>query len=129
MALVALSAALTSQVLAPLTTYATNNLPLETETVPVAFTYAHEIGRATGRTVGRVLTEPELPDFDFTLLALGLAAVSFGLIGVLMAGAAFFGDQAEKAKRTWLPTTIQGLVLVGISSFIVGVLSDSFTTE
>ncbi len=29
----------------------------------------------------------------------------------------------EKAKRTWLPTTIQGLVLVGISAFIISLLT------
>jgi hypothetical protein len=63
-----------------------------------------------------------MPDFDFQTLALAFAAISFGLIGVLMTGAAFFGEQAEHAKRTWLPTSIQGLVLVGVSSFIIGVL-------
>ncbi len=34
-----------------------------------------------------------MPEFDFQGLALGMAAISFGLIGVLMTGAAFFGDQ------------------------------------
>lgn len=63
-----------------------------------------------------------MPEFDFTALAMGFAAISFGLIGVLMAGASFFGEQSERAKRTWLPTTIQGLVLVGVSAFIIGIL-------
>ncbi|MCB0079091.1 MAG: hypothetical protein KDD73_16945 [Anaerolineales bacterium] len=63
-----------------------------------------------------------MPDFDFQSLAIGLAGISFGLIGVLMAGAAFFGERSEQAKRTWLPTTIQGLVLVGVSAFIIGIL-------
>lgn len=63
-----------------------------------------------------------MPDFDFQALALGFAGISFGLIGVLMTGAAFFGEQAEQAKRTWLPTTIQGLILVGVATFIIGIL-------
>ena len=63
-----------------------------------------------------------MPEFDFQGLALGFAGISFGLIGVLMTGAAFFGEQAEQAKRTWLPTTIQGLILVGVSTFIIGLL-------
>ena len=62
-------------------------------------------------------------DFDFEGLGLLIAGVSFGLIGILMAGAAFFGDQAERAKRTWLPTTISGLVLIGIAGAIIDFLS------
>lgn len=61
--------------------------------------------------------------FDFEGLGLLIAGVSFGLIGVLMAGAAFFGDQAERAKRTWLPTSIGGLVLIGIAGAIIDLLS------
>jgi hypothetical protein len=114
-----------------LTPLAVSLFDVVTATLPasqgdVSLSYVHGLGKATGRTVGRVLTGPELPEFDFGLLALGLAAVSFGLIGVLMAGAAFFGEQAERAKRTWLPTTIQGLVLVGISAFIIGILAPNF---
>jgi hypothetical protein len=63
-----------------------------------------------------------MPDFDFQTLALGLAGVSLGGIGALMAGAFLFTEQAEKAKRTWLPTTIIGLILVGVASFIIGTL-------
>ena len=70
---------------------------------------------------------PELPDIDFRALGLGMAAISFGLIGLLMTGAAFFGEQAEQAKRTWLPTTIQGLILIGITSFIITILGSSIT--
>ena len=65
---------------------------------------------------------PDIPDIDFRALGLGMAAISFGLIGLLMTGAAFFGEQAEKAKRTWLPTTIQGLILIGITTFIMTIL-------
>lgn len=71
---------------------------------------------------------PDLPtNIDFRLLGLGMAGVSFGLIGLLMAGAAFFGEQAEQAKRTWLPTTIQGLILIGITTFIMTVLGSGIT--
>ena len=66
----------------------------------------------------------QLPtEFDFQGLGLLIAGVSFGLIGIIMAGAAFFGDQAERAKRTWLPTTISGLVLIGIGGAIIEFLS------
>lgn len=72
---------------------------------------------------------PSLPtNIDFRLLGLGMAGVSFGLIGLLMAGAAFFGEQAEQAKRTWLPTTIQGLILIGITTFIMTVLGSGIAT-
>jgi drug/metabolite transporter (DMT)-like permease len=61
-----------------------------------------------------------MPEFDFGSLAIGLAAISFGMIGVLMAGIALFGEWAEHAKRTWLPSVIVGLVLVGVSTTIIG---------
>ncbi len=68
-------------------------------------------------------------NINFTALGLAMAAISFGLIGLLMTGAAFFGEQAEHAKRTWLPTTIQGLILIGITSFIITVLTDAIPEE
>lgn len=61
-----------------------------------------------------------MPSFDFGTLAIGLAAISLGMIGVLMAGIALFGEWAEHAKRTWLPSVIIGLVLVGVASTIIG---------
>lgn len=61
-----------------------------------------------------------MPAFDFGTLAIGLAAISLGMIGVLMAGIALFGEWAEHAKRTWLPSVIIGLVLVGVASTIIG---------
>lgn len=64
-----------------------------------------------------------MADFPFQEFAVGMAGISFGLIGVLMAGAAFFGERAEQAKRTWLPTTIQGLVLVMVASAMIAFLS------
>lgn len=63
-----------------------------------------------------------MPDFDFAALGYALAAISFGLIGALMAGAVLFPEMAEKAKRTWLPTVITGLVLIGIASFLLSAL-------
>ena len=61
-------------------------------------------------------------DFDFQALAIGLGTVSLGLAGAIMGGAALFPEQAERAKRTWIPTTITGLVLVGVASFIMSAL-------
>lgn len=64
---------------------------------------------------------------NFRTLGIGMATVSFGLIGLLMAGSAFFGEQAEHAKRTWLPVTIQGLILIGITTFLMSVLVSGIT--
>jgi len=59
------------------------------------------------------------PDFDFSNLALALGAISLGIAGVILAGSALFPELAENAKRTWIPNTIIGLVVVGIAGFIV----------
>ena len=72
--------------------------------------------------------QQQQPTFNFKALGLAMAAISFGLIGVLMAGAAFFGEAAERAKRTWLPVTIQGLILIGVSSFIMSILGTAVGT-
>ncbi len=57
-------------------------------------------------------------DFDFTGLAIILAGISLGGIGVVMAGAFFFPEIAERYKRQ-IPTVLTGLVLVGVSAVIV----------
>ncbi len=56
---------------------------------------------------------------DFTGMAKGLAVISIGLIGVVMAGAAFFPQEAERYKKQILNVVI-GLVLVGAASALVG---------
>jgi len=60
-------------------------------------------------------------DFDFKGLAIVLAGISFGLIGLVMAGAAFFPEIAEQYKRH-IPTVITGLILVGVSSAIIAAM-------
>ena len=78
----------------------------------------------SGTTGGvEVKSGPGMPDFDFFTLGLGLAGVSLGLCAVLMIGAPLFGGEGEKAKRSWIPMVIQGLVLLGVSSFIISLLS------
>ena len=71
-----------------------------------------------------VATVPQAgsPSFDFKGLALVLAGISFGMIGVVMAAAGFFPDVVEPYKRH-IPTVIQGLILVGISSTIIAAIS------
>lgn len=57
-------------------------------------------------------------DFDFASIARTLAGVSFGLIGVILAGSAIFKEQAQQYKKMmW--DVILGLVLLGISSYIL----------
>ena len=59
--------------------------------------------------------------FDFQGLAILMAGVSLGLIGVVMAGSAFFPETAEQYKRQ-ITTVIVGVILVGVASVIVGAL-------
>ena len=56
---------------------------------------------------------------DFTEMARGLAVISIGLIGAIMAGSALFPQQAEQYKKQII-NVIVGLVLVGLASFLVG---------
>ena len=66
---------------------------------------------------------PEMPEFDFATLALGLGSISLLLCGVLLAGSALFPDLSVRAKREYIPNTIIGLIIVGIASFIIGILT------
>ena len=59
--------------------------------------------------------------FNFKALALVLAGISLGLIGVVMAAAALFPEIAEQYKRH-IPTVITGLILVAVATTIVGSL-------
>ncbi len=58
-------------------------------------------------------------DFDFSTLAFVLGGISLGLIGVIMAGGALFPELAQQYKRQ-IPNIIVGLILVGVSSIIMG---------
>lgn len=69
-----------------------------------------------------VLNSGNLPDFDFFTLGIGLAGISFGLCAVMIIGAPLFGPEGEKALRTWLPNILRGIVLLGVSGFIIGLL-------
>ena len=60
-------------------------------------------------------------DFDFQTLAVALAGISLGLIGVVMAGSAFFPQIAEQYKNQ-ITNVIVGVILVGVASFIVSAL-------
>jgi hypothetical protein len=71
---------------------------------------------------GVVLNSGNLPDFDFFTLGIGLAGISFGLCAVMIIGAPLFGPEGEKALRTWLPNILRGIVLLGVSGFIIGLL-------
>lgn len=82
-----------------------------------ALSLLHEAGQA-----GVVLNSGNLPDFDFFTLGIGLAGISFGLCAVMIIGAPLFGPEGEKALRTWLPNILRGIVLLGVSGFIIGLL-------
>lgn len=59
--------------------------------------------------------------FDFQGLAIMLAGVSLGLIGVIMAGSAFFPQIAEQYKQQ-INNVIVGIILVGVAGAIVSAL-------
>jgi hypothetical protein len=64
-----------------------------------------------------------VPTFDFKTLGLVLGGISLGIAGVILAGSALFPELAETAKRTWIPNTIIGLVVIGIAGFIITALT------
>lgn len=57
---------------------------------------------------------------DFQGIAIGLAAISISLAGLMMVMMPFFPELAEQAKRTWLQSVLGGLILVSIAGFVVG---------
>ncbi|MEM9773386.1 MAG: hypothetical protein AAF902_02315 [Chloroflexota bacterium] len=60
------------------------------------------------------------PTYDFAAIGIVVGTISLGIAGVILAGSALFPELAENAKRTWIPNTIIGLVVIGIASFIIG---------
>jgi len=60
-------------------------------------------------------------DFDFTELAKGLAVLSLGGIGVMLAGSFLWPQAAEQYKKQ-INNVIIGMIMVGIASAIVGYL-------
>lgn len=59
--------------------------------------------------------------FNFQPLAILLAGISLGLIGVALAGSAFWPEQAERYKRQ-ITTVIVGVILVTLATTIVAAL-------
>ena len=56
--------------------------------------------------------------FDFAAVAIILAGISFGMVGLILAGSALFPEVAEQYKRR-IPNILIGLILVGVSSALV----------
>jgi hypothetical protein len=56
--------------------------------------------------------------FDFTSVAVILAGISFGGIGMVMAGYFLFPETAEKYKRQ-LPMVLGGLILLGVANSLL----------
>ena len=62
-----------------------------------------------------------MENFDFQGLAIVLAGISFGIIGAVMAGSAFWPEISERYKKQ-ITNVIVGVVLVGIASVLVSAL-------
>ena len=58
-------------------------------------------------------------DFDFTSIAIGLAVLSLGGIGMIMAGQFFWPEAAQRYQRQ-IPSVLMGLVLVLVASTLIG---------
>lgn len=56
---------------------------------------------------------------DFTAMAKGLAVISIGLLGAILAGSVLWPQQAEQYKKQII-NVVLGLVLVGLATFLVG---------
>lgn len=63
-----------------------------------------------------------MDSFDFQGLAILFAGLSIGLIGVVMAGGAFWPELSERYKKQ-MTGVIVGVILVAVSSAIVSALS------
>ena len=62
-----------------------------------------------------------MESFDFQGLAILFAGISLGLIGVVMAGGAFWPELSERYKKQ-ITGIIVGVVLVAVAAEIVGAL-------
>ena len=62
-----------------------------------------------------------MDSFDFQGLAILFAGLSIGLIGVVMAGGAFWPELSERYKKQ-MTGVIVGVILVAVSSSIVNAL-------
>lgn len=65
-----------------------------------------------------------MPEIDFRAIAIGLAVLSFGLIGIIMAGSALWPQQTQQYKKM-IPDIIIGLVIVLIASSLVAFFGGS----
>jgi hypothetical protein len=63
-----------------------------------------------------------MPEFDFMALALVLAAVSLGGMGVILAGTFLFPTWSAQIMKTQLPYVIIGVILIGVSGLIIASL-------
>jgi hypothetical protein len=59
-------------------------------------------------------------EFDFRTAALGLAVLSLGGIGVILAGSFLWQEQAERYKRM-MPQIFVGLILTAIASGLAAI--------
>ena len=62
-----------------------------------------------------------MDSFDFQGLAILFAGISLGLIGVVMAGGAFWSELSERYKKQ-ITGIIVGVVLVAVAAEIVSAL-------
>ena len=57
-------------------------------------------------------------DIDFRTIGVVLAGISFGLIGITMAGGMLWPEAAQKAQKQ-IQMVIQGLVIIMISGLLI----------
>ncbi len=61
-------------------------------------------------------------EFDFSSIAIIFAGLSFGMVGLIMAGSALFPEQSERYKRM-IPNIIIGLIIVSVAGVLIGAFS------
>jgi len=65
-----------------------------------------------------------MPTFDFLTLAVGLAGISFPMVGMMWVFAPMLED-GENVRQNWIPKIIKGILLIIIGPFIIGLLQSS----